>query len=425
MVSVNGHTKIMIEDDMLVVESYRTRDTSVVAHFKRSSLEDRGPELDRCLSVGVRAVEAAGPLLDAGYVEREFSETVRRQRQAVEEGKEALKAELQSSLTPLFGDSGSVPAALKRTQDAIERELRKYLDKDSAQSISATVAKTVEEPLRASERRIERALREALDVTDDSRGLGKVLKAIRTEAEASGQKLTELMAKVSGVVERRDERETSTRKGADFEEAVISEVARIATMHGDSAEATGTTTGAGGNQRGDAVITLDSSIAKGAEVRLAIEAMDRTSVSQKAVLRELDGAKENRVAVGAIAVLSSRDVAAACGQVLQRHPGSRYICVLDKQTWDSLPLEVACWAARVDALMLTETAGAVGVDVSAASTLVDQAIGHLTLLDRLRAKLGASRTALNDAEGIIGDIEGKLTRCLSEVAAILAGGGGA
>ncbi len=424
MVSVNGHTKIAVEGDVLAVDNYKNTDSAVVGHFHRVPLEECGPELDRCLSVGVRTVEAAGPMLDTGYVEREFAETVRRQRQAVEEGKEALKAELQSSLTPLFGDSGSVPAALKRTQDAIERELRKYLDKDSARSVSATVAKTVEESVRASERRIESSVREALDVTDEKRGLGKVLKAIRTEAEASGQKLAELMAKVSGVVERRDEREGSTRKGADFEDAVISEVARIATMHGDAAEPTGKTTGEGGNQRGDAVITLDAAITKGGEVRLTVEAMDRARVSQNAVLKELDEAKENRVAVGAIAVLSSRDVPAACGQLLQRHPGSRYICVLDKQTWEPMPLQVAYWAARVDAVMAAETAGSEGLDLTAASTLVDQAIGHLGQLDKLRTRLGASRTALNDADGIIGDLEGKLTRCLSEVAAILAGGGG-
>lgn len=381
MLDVNGHTKVTIQDDVLVVESYKNTDPGVVSHFKRIAEDELTLEVDRALGVGVRAIEAAGPILDVGFVQRTFDETVQRQRQVVEEAKRALMADLLRNLTPLFGDNGSV------------------------------------------QRGVERALREALDVTDESRGLGRILKAIRKSEEESRQRLTELMVNVGRIVERREEREGSTKKGTDFEREAFEELARIATVHGDSPESTGAILGEGGRRRGDAVITIDSSVTNGTEIRVVAEAIDRANPSQKAVLKELDEAKENRAAVSAIAILASREIPAACGQVIQRHTGSRYVCVLDKETWNTLPLEVAYWAARLDALKAIEVGPADQVDLEAASNLVEEAIGHLGELDRLRAKLGASRNAINDAEGILSEVEGKLTRCLSRVAAILTGAG--
>jgi hypothetical protein len=56
-------------------------------------------------------------------------------------------------------------------------------------------------------------------------------------------------------------------------------------------------------------------------------------------------------------------------------------------------LEVAYWAARIDALNKIGTASGDGVDLTAAASFVEQAIGHLTDLGKLRAKLGAGRGA--------------------------------
>jgi hypothetical protein len=112
---------------------------------------------------------------------------------------------------------------------------------------------------------------------------------------------------------------------------------------------------------------------------------------------------------------------AACGQPLQRHQGNRYICVLDKETWDVLPLEVAYWAARIDALNEIGTASGDGVDLTAAASLIEEAIGHLTDLGKLRAKLSAGRGAITEAENLLSEVEGKLTRCLSKAAAIPTG----
>lgn len=409
--------QVTVEENALLVEGYKNADHNVVAHFRRVPEGEGTLALNLCLAVGVSVLAVAGPTLDADLVRREFDAVVERQHRLIEEAGEAVKAEIISSLEPMLGEGGSVSTVFK----AVEQELRKYFDKDSAHSIASTVSKALEEPLRASERRAERSLREALNVTDENAGLGAVLKTIRKEGEETGRKLADLMARVSGLVERRDERGASTQKGGDFEQAVFEEVARLAQLHGDSAEPTGAATGEARKKRGDIVVTVSPAMTHQNDVRVVLEAMDRTAISQKAALQELQEAMENRIAVAAIAVLSSRQAPAACQQPIQRCPGNRYIVVLDKETWDKLALEVAYWAARVEALKSIAPNGTPGVDLEAVSGLVEEAIGHLGDLAKLRARLSAGRSAISDAESITSELEGKLTRCLSKASAYFSG----
>jgi len=417
-VTVQGPA-IEVKDGELIVRRYRNSEALVAGHFRDLPSDAMSGELDRCLSLGVRVVIAASGTLDVELVKREFAATADRQKELLEEARANVLQDITAALNPVFANDGALYKALLETRRAIEAELRKYCDEESTRSISASVAKKVEDAVRASERRIDRNLVDALDLSDGSRGLGRVYKAIEAEKETVSGQLGELVALVSGLVSRREERQSSPRIGDDYEDAVLVEVGRIARVYGDFPEPTGRLTGEAKRKRGDILVTVDPGLTAGVEVRLTFEAMHRASGSLKAALKELDEAKANRAANGAVAVLSSRLAPAAGGQVLQRHSGSRFLCVVEEDGWDTLALEVAyCWA-RVDAITGSGASRLVEVDIEGAAAMVESAVRHLGDLERLRTKLGVGRNALKDAEGIISELEAKLTSCLTGVAAIL------
>ena len=188
---------------------------------------------------------------------------------------------------------------------------------------------------------------------------------------------------------------------------------------GDAADDTGSINGDSNRKRGDFLITVNTALTEGVEAHFTVEAMDRSDVSQRAVLKELSEAKVNRNAHAAIAVIASRKTPAAAEQALRWFPENRFICVLDKDDWSPLALEVAyCWA-RVEVLKASSLTTSERVDVERIQGFVDEAARHLTDLERLRTKLSVGRTALRDSESIISEFEGKLVSCLARISSML------
>jgi hypothetical protein len=420
MVRNNTISILSCSDDRFIVEHYESMDPAVVVYFRNVPPDDLGVELDRVLALGTRVMQTASPMVTLEVIQREFGETTAQQRAVIEAAKQELREEIAGVLTPVFGDGGTLPSIMKDSREAFERELRKYLDDDSAKSVAASVSKRLDEALTASEHRVQRALRDALDLADESRGLGLIAKAIRGEREALLEKIGEVLKAVEAGSAKREERGLSTRKGIDFERDVAGEVSRIAGIHGDACVPAGASTGDANRKRGDIVIKVDPSLTANVEVAMAIEAMDRDTMTVQKVLAELAEAKKNRTASAAIAVLSSGDSRAACGQLVQRHGVGTYICVLDKESWWTAPLELAYWAARLDALKGVRAAGGGdGIDFDRASKLVEEAMRHLSLVKKLRTKLDVSRDGLTEAETIALDLEARIKATLTELSLML------
>lgn len=327
MTATEERSTVLLKDGELRVTDFVTTEPSVVGYFSEVPTDELSREFAKCVALGVRVAYVAVPSLKAEVVRRQFDDALRRQRTLLEDRHLAPGKELTAGLTPVFGADGSLSTTLRQTYEGIHGELSKYFDEDSAKSISATVAKRVDEAVRLGEERVQRHLQEALDLGDDSRGLGKPYRSMRKESETLNAQLVQILERVSILTARRDERQSSPRKGDDFEEDIFLEIAQIARIYGDSVERTGTQRGIAARSRGDIVVTLDAALGSITPVCFTLEAMDRANASQRSVLQELDEAKINRGAKAAIPVLSSRKASAANGQPLQPFPSQRFICV--------------------------------------------------------------------------------------------------
>jgi hypothetical protein len=192
---------------------------------------------------------------------------------------------------------------------------------------------------------------------------------------------------------RADERAKGTAKGTDFEDLVEERLARFARGAGDGLERTGSGAGdALASKKGDFVLTVDPSRTRGADLRVVIEAKDR-SMSRRVMTAELSDARQNRAAAVAMVVFSPH--AAPSGVAPFSLVGTDIYAVFDPESDDDTALEAAVRLARSLALItLREAAGQ--IDVPAVQEALDDIGQQLALVQGMKAKLTSVGTAARD-----------------------------
>lgn len=183
----------------------------------------------------------------------------------------------------------------------------------------------------------------------DPTRMGSPLHQFRSEVAAGFKALEEkLVALEAAGAARAGERAKSSAKGGDFEELLEGMLGDIARGANDLLERTGTDAGdAGRSKKGDFVLTLDPSLARGAELRIVIEAKDR-KVSGREMRDELRDARTNRDAAVGLVVFTPAHAPAGIAPFDMR-AGDVY-CVIDPVDPDPATLEAAVRLARLLAI---------------------------------------------------------------------------
>ena len=143
------------------------------------------------------------------------------------------------------------------------------------------------------------------------------------------------------------------------------------------------------SKKGDFVLTLDTRVARGCDVRVVIEAKDRP-MSMRAMRDELREAKENRGAAVAVVVFSAAH--APAGVAPFNLVGDDVYCVIDPEAPEPATLEAAIRLARLLALTsLVEHE--VEVDAAAIATALTAIREQLEVVRTLKAQLTSIQTA--------------------------------
>lgn len=394
----NGASHFRLTDDGLLIEHYFVRDPQVLCRLQVVEPENIDAELQRILAVGSMVLNNASPMLDSADIRREMEV-------AAQSNAKAIKEDVADALQPLLSDDGAFVrglAGVKATLDA-------YLDPEKATSIYTGIESTV-----------KRVVARALDPDDGASPMGRAVQRLVKGQEQAQEKIVDLYGKVAGLVERRDEREASTRKGEDYQEAVFEELARIAAVHGDSFEPAPNTAGTKSPaRRGDGIVTVNPELTQGVPVRIVFEAGDRAQVSENSVLTELDGAKDNREAVAGVMILPSPSLGALRGRRVRPFAEARFACVLDKETWDALPLEVTYVMAKMAALKAaTPTTAFAGV-ASEVLSLAEKALRQLDKADGVRTHFRKASEGISAAESLVTEVKAEVRATLTQVVALL------
>ena len=333
--------RVRVEGDRVLVDRLLLQDPTLAAFVAERPADDRPELVARALRIGLLAIQDTAVTVNVDVVRSEFEKLVRQTETANDKASQALEQTLRANFAD--GD-GRLPRTLERflgDRGALRGMVEELFDPTKRDSAIGRIGSMLERYFDGDASKLALLL--------DPTRLNSPLHQFRQEMTAGFRSLEErLVAIEAAAAARGAERARSTAKGGDFEDLLEAMLGDLARGAGDMLDRTGTEIGAVlKSKKGDFVLTVDPRAARGADVRLVIEAKDRP-MSMRAIRDELREARENRGAAGAVVVFTPAH--APTGIAPFTLVGDDVYCVIDPEDPEPATLEAAVRLARLLAI---------------------------------------------------------------------------
>jgi hypothetical protein len=381
-VAVPRGPAIRVEGDRILVERIVLADAALAASLAERDEADRPAVVARALRIGLLALQDAATSMDVDVVRREFEKLMAQATAANEQAARAVEDVLRSNFAD--GD-GRLPRTLEKflgDRGALQTFVTDLFDETRRDSAIGRIGGLLGRYFDGDSSRLAQLL--------DPTRLGSPLHQFRLEMTEGFQGIHERLAAIEAASRARaDERSRSAAKGGDFEDLVEGLLADVARGAGDLLDRTGNEIGSvAGSKKGDFVLTIDSRLTRGADVRIVVEAKDRV-MSQRAMRDELRAARENRGA--SVAVVAWTPAHAPSGVAPFTVLGDDIHVVVDPEAPDRAYLEAALRLARLIALaQLAERE--VEVDAAAVGRALTGVREQLETIRTLKTQLSSVTT---------------------------------
>lgn len=385
----NGReSEIRVEPDRIVIDRLAVADAGLAGWLAAQPMDDHAILVERAVRIGLTAIQSVGVTLNVDAVRAEFERFADQSRVANEQASQALEQVLRANfadgdgrlprtLEAFLGDRGKLRSMVDELFDPTRRDsaigrigtmLEAYFDGDGSR------------------------LAQLLDPTR----MHSPLHQFRTEIDNGFKAVQErLVALEAAQNARAGERAKSTAKGGDFEDLLDELLGEIARGADDLIERTGTEAGdAGRSKKGDFVLTVDSTLTPGCELRIVVEAKDRY-ISGREMRDELRAAKTNRDAAVGLVVFTPQHAPTGIAPFDVRS-GDVY-AVLDPAAPDRATLHAAVRLARLLALASLREKGTT-LDVSSigeALTTIREALEVIRALKVQLTNIGTTSTGVS------------------------------
>ncbi len=376
-------TRVRVDGERIVIERLEVIDPGLAAFLAERPGDDRPALVERALKIGLLALQDAGVTVNVDVVKSEFERLVRQAEQVNERAALALEQTLRTNFAD--GD-GRLPRTLEKflgDRGALRGMVDELFDESKRDSAIGRIGRMLERYFDGDASKLAQLL--------DPTRMHSPMHQFRQEM-ADGFKSVEerLVAIEAAAAARGAERARSAAKGADFEDLLETMLGELARGGGDLLDRTGTEAGAVlKSKKGDFVLTLDPRLARGADLRVVIEAKDRP-MSMRAIREELRDAKENRSASIGLVVFTPAH--APAGVAPFHLVGDDVYCVVDPDAPEPATLEAAVRLARLLALA-TLAEREVEVDATAIRASLTAIREQLDQVRALKSSLTSISTA--------------------------------
>jgi len=379
----SDRVQVRVEGDRIHIEGLVIRDQALAGFMAERSPADRTDLVERAVRIGLLALQDAGVTVNVDVVRAEFEKLVRRAESVNEKAAEALEQTLRTNFAD--GD-GRLPRTLEKflgDRGALRGMVEELFDESKRDSAIGRIGRMLERYFDGDASKLALLL--------DPTRLNSPMHQFRQEMTAGFKVLEErLVAIEAAAAARGAERARSAAKGTDFEDLLEGMLADLARGAGDLLDRTATEAGTLlKSKKGDFVLTIDARVARGADLRVVIEAKDRP-MSMRAIREELREARENRGA--AIAVVVFTPTHAPSGVAPFSLVGEDVYCVIDPEAPEPANLEAAVRLARLLAVAsLAEHE--VEVDAAAIGNALNAIREQLDVVRGLKAQLTSISSA--------------------------------
>jgi len=377
------HPTVRLEGDRIVIEGLSISDPALAAFLGERQAAEREAIAERALRIGLLALQDVGVTVNVDAVRTEFERMMRQAEQVNERAATALEQTLRANFAD--GD-GRLPRTLEKflgDRGALRSMVDELFDEKKRDSAIGRIGTMLERYFDGDASKLAHLL--------DPTRLNSPMHQFRQEIAAGFKGIEErLVAIEAAAAARGAERARSAVKGIDFEDLIDAMLGDIARGSGDMVDRT--TLEAGTvmrSKKGDFVLTIDPTVARGCDLRVVIEAKDRP-MSTRQMRDELREARENRGA--AVAVVVFTPAHAPRGVAPFTIAGGDVYCVLDPDAPEPATLEAAIRLARLLALA-TLAERDVTVDAAAIAAALVGIREQLELVRQLKSQLTSISTA--------------------------------
>jgi hypothetical protein len=402
---------VRVLEDRIVVERLTVADPALAAYLRERPADDRAVIVERALRIGLLALQDAGVTVNVDVVRNEFEKLVHQAEQVNERAATAFEQTLRTNFAD--GD-GRVPRTLEKflgDRGALRKMVDELFDEKKRDSAIGRIGRMLETYFDGDASK--------LAVLLDPTRMNSPMHQFRQEMAAGFKSLNDrLVAIEAAAAARASERSKSAAKGGDFEDLLEGLLGELARGAGDLLDRTADEAGSTmRSKKGDFVLTVNSELARGADLRIVVEAKDR-KVSGREMREELREAKTNRSAAVALVVFTPAHAPTGIAPFDVR-AGDVY-CVLDPAAPDPATLEVAVRLARLLAITsLRETQAE--IDSSAIGAALVGIREQLDVIKGLKAQLtsisGAASGVSTGLDRLRDNIIGRVVEAEAELTA--------
>jgi hypothetical protein len=332
---------IRVDGDRIVIDRLTVTDPALAAFLAERDVDDRPALVERALRIGLLALQDAGVTVNVDVVKGEFERLLRQAEQVNERAATALEQTLRTNFAD---DDGRLPRTLERflgDRGALRTFVNELFDESKRDSAIGRIGTLLGTYFDGDASKLARLL--------DPTRFGSPMHQFREEISAGFAQLNDRLTAIeAAAAARATERARSAAKGTDFEDLLESLLADLARGAGDLLDRTSNDSGATiKSKKGDFVLTIDPRLARGADLRVVVEAKDR-AISMRGIRDELREARENRGAAVGLAVFTPSH--APSGIAPFAIVGDDVYCVVDPAEAEPAVLEAAVRLARLLAL---------------------------------------------------------------------------
>lgn len=406
---MSSSTQVDVVGDHIVIRTLELAEPQLASFVEHTPETERAGLVERALRIGLLTLCNQGVSLSADVVRSEFERLTERMEGTHRRAAEALAATLREHFAD---DSGRLPRTLERflgDSGSLRRMTVDLFDENRRESAMGRLNELLGRYFDGDGSRLAQLL--------DPTRAGSPLHQFRSEVSDEFRRLSERIAEVeAGSRARADERAKGTAKGGDFEAALDERLGVLARGAGDMLERTGTDAGdALRSKKGDFVVCIDPSRTRGVDLRIVVEAKDRT-VPMRRFATELAEARENRRATVSLAVFTP--AAAPSGVAPLALIGSDVFCVYDPDAEGAVALEAAYRLVRALALAGLRDAS-VQLDVPAVQTALADIIRQVGEVQGMKVRLTSISGAADQVSRALDGMRLNILRSVKDVEAQL------
>ncbi|MHB8459699.1 MAG: hypothetical protein ACYDAK_01285 [Candidatus Limnocylindrales bacterium] len=370
-------TIVRLEGDRIVVDRLTLVDPALAAFVAERPMDDRPALVERALKIGLVALQDAGVTVNVDVVRREFEALLKQSEAANERAALALEQALRTNFAD--GD-GRLPRTLERflgDRGQLRVFVNDLFDETKRDSAIGRIGTLLGTYFDGDASKLARLI--------DPTRLGSPMYQFREEISDGFAQLNERLTAIeAAAAARATERARSAAKGVDFEDVIEAMLGDLARANGDLLDRTANEAGdVIKSKKGDFVLTVNEALARGADLRVVVEAKDR-AISGRAIRDELREAKTNRSAAIGLVVFTPAHAPSGIAPFDIR-AGDVY-CVIDPAAPDMTTLEMAVRLARLLAVA-TLVEREVEVDAAAVSAALAGIREQLETIKALKSQL--------------------------------------